>query len=197
VHGKGSLLGKMPGYDEQKFANLKLLFGYMYAQPGKKLIFMGGEFGQWLEWNHDESLEWHLLAYLPHIGLQRWVEDLNRVYRQEKALSEMDFKSGGFTWIDANDVEHSTLSLLRRAKMPDEVILATFNFTPVPLFNYRIGAPFGGEWIEILNSDAKEYAGSGYGNKGKVIAELKPFHGQPFSINLTLPPLGAVYFKHK
>ncbi len=197
VHGKGSLLAKMPGPDDQKFANLKLLLGYMYAQPGKKLLFMGGEFGQWKEWNHDDSLEWHLLAYPQHAGVQKWLEDLNRVYRQEKALYELDFDPAGFTWIDANDVEHSTLSFLRRGHMPEEVILAVFNFTPVPLFNYRVGAPLEGEWQEILNSDAKEYNGNGYGNKGKAVAELKPFHGQPFSMNLTLPPLGAIYFKHR
>ena len=136
-------------------------------------------------------------AYPPHAGLQKWVEDLNRLYRTEKALSELDFDPAGFKWIDANDVEQSTLSLLRFARMPDEVILAVFNFTPVPLFNYRVGAPFGGEWKEILNSDAREYGGSGFGNQGRALAELKPFHGQPFSLSLTLPPLSALFFKHK
>jgi 1,4-alpha-glucan branching enzyme len=169
----------------------------MFAQPGKKLLFMGGEFGQWHEWDHDKSLDWHLLAYSPHANLQKWVEDLNRVYRMEKALSEQDFDPAGFRWIDANDVEHSTLSFMRMARLPGEVILAVFNFTPVPLFNYRIGAPYGGEWREILNSDAREYGGNGYGNQGKSMAEPRPFHGQPFSLNLTLPPLSAVFFKHK
>jgi 1,4-alpha-glucan branching enzyme len=197
VHSKGSLLRKMPGSDQQKFANLRLLFGYMYAQPGKKLLFMGDEFGQWKEWDHDSSIEWHLLARAPHTGIQKWVEDLNRTYRTEKALSELDFDPGGFQWIDANDVEHSTLSLLRRGRMPDEVILAVFNFTPVLQRNYRVGAPFGGQWREILNSDGKEYGGSGSGNEGMVVAEYKPYHGQPFSLNLTLPPLGALFFKHK
>jgi 1,4-alpha-glucan branching enzyme len=197
VHGKSSLLGKMPGYDEDKFANLRLLFGYMYAQPGKKLLFMGGEFGQWREWDHDSSLDWHLLAYHPHQGIQKWIEDLNRTYRTQKALSELDTEPSGFLWIDANDLEHSTLSFLRRARMPDEVILAVFNFTPVPLFNYQVGAPFGGEWEEILNSDAREYGGKGYGNMGRVTAEFKPLHGQPFRLNLTLPPLGTIFFKHK
>lgn len=197
VHGKGSLIGRMPGSDSQKFASLRLLFGYMYAQPGKKLIFMGGELAQWREWDHDQSLEWHLLAYSPHQGVQKWLGDLNRVYRTEKALFEKDFDVSGFSWIDVTDVEHSTISLMRKGRMPDEVVLAVFNFTPVPLFNYRIGAPFKGAWKEILNSDAKEYGGEGYGNQGKVVTESKPFHGQPFSLNLTLPPLGVVFFKHE
>ena len=197
VHGKGSLLAKMPGPDEQKFANLRLLLGYMYAQPGKKLLFMGGEFGQWREWDHDSSLDWHLLEYAPHTGLQKWVEDLNRVYRMEKSLSEQDYELTGFSWIDVNDVDNSILSLMRRARFPDDVILAVFNFTPVPRFNYRVGAPFGGEWREILNSDAGEYGGFGYGNAGMAVAEQVPFHGQPFSLDITLPPLGAVFFKHR
>jgi 1,4-alpha-glucan branching enzyme len=197
VHGKSSLIGKMPGPDEQKFANLRVLLGYMYAQPGKKLLFMGGEFGQWREWNHDESLDWHLLNYPNHANLQKWVEDLNRLYRTEKALSELDFDPKGFSWIDANDVEHSTFSMLRKSHVPGEDILAAFNFTPVARFNYRIGAPYGGEWKEILNSDAKEYGGSGFGNQGRAIAELQPYHGQPYSLNLVLPPLGAIFFKHR
>jgi 1,4-alpha-glucan branching enzyme len=196
VHGKSSLLGKMPGNDEQKFANLRLLFGYMYAQPGKKLLFMGDEIGQWKEWDHDSSIEWHLLAYANHAGVQKWVQDLNRLYFTEKALSELDFDPGGFQWIDANDVEHSTISLLRRGRMPDEVILMIFNFTPVIQRNYRVGAPFGGQWREILNSDAKDYGGGGIGNAGMTMAEPKPYHGQPFSLNLILPPLGALFFKH-
>jgi 1,4-alpha-glucan branching enzyme len=196
VHGKGSLLGKMPGNNEQKFANLRVLLGYMYAQPGKKLLFMGGEFGQWREWNHDESLDWHLLDYPNHINLQKWVEDLNRLYSSEKALSELDFDPKGFIWIDANDVEHSTFSLLRKSNTPGEDILASFNFTPVTRFNYRIGVPYGGEWKEILNSDAREYGGSGCGNQGRSVAESRPYHGLPYSLNLTLPPLGAIFFKH-
>jgi 1,4-alpha-glucan branching enzyme len=197
VHGKGSLMKKIPGYDSEKFANLKALFGYMFVQPGKKLLFMGGEFGQWKEWNHDESLDWNLLNYPPHLGLQKWVEDLNRVYRTERALFEMDFDPSGFSWIDANDFENSTYSLLRWGRMPGEVILAVFNFTPVLRLNYRVGAPYGGEWKEILNSDAREYAGEGYGNQGAAISDQIPYHGQPFSLNLTLPPLAAIYFKHK
>ncbi len=197
VHGKGSLIGKMPGNDEQKFANLRVLLGYMYAQPGKKLLFMGGEFGQWREWDHDESLDWHLLSYPNHANLQKWVEDLNRLYRTEKALCELDFDPKGFLWIDANDVEHSTFSLLRKSRVPGEEILAAFNFTPVPRFNYRIGAPYGGEWKEMLNSDAREYGGTGYGNQGAAMAELQPYHSFPYSLNLTLPPLAAIFFKHR
>jgi 1,4-alpha-glucan branching enzyme len=196
VHGKGSLIAKMPGNDEQKFANLRALLGYMYAQPGKKLLFMGSEFGQWREWNHDESLDWHLLNYPSHANLQKWVEDLNWLYRTEKALCELDFDPKGFLWIDANDVEHSTFSFLRKSQVPGEEVLAAFNFTSVPRFNYRIGAPYGGDWKEILNSDAREYGGAGYGNQGKATAELSPYHGLPYSLNLTLPPLGAIFFKH-
>ncbi len=197
VHGKGSLLSKMPGSNDQKFANLKLLFGYMYAQPGKKLLFMGGEFGQWREWNHDESLDWNLLEFAPHRNLQKWVADLNRTYRSEKSLSEMDFEPGGFRWVDANDYENSVLSLLRWSRSAGEVILAIFNFTPVLRATYRVGVPFGGEWKEILNSDASDYGGNGYGNKGLAVADQSPLHGQPFSLNLTLPPLGALFFRHK
>jgi 1,4-alpha-glucan branching enzyme len=197
VHGKSSLIGKMPGNDNQKFDNLRLLFGYMFAQPGKKLLFMGSEFGQWNEWNHDESLDWHLLSYAPHSNLQEWVSDLNLKYREEKALHELDCEPAGFGWIDCTDIEHSTLSILRKSQTPGEEIIIALNFTPIPRFNYRIGAPFNGEWIEILNSDAKEYGGNGYGNQGKVMAESRPFHGQPCSLNLTLPPLSAVFLKHK
>jgi 1,4-alpha-glucan branching enzyme len=195
VHGKGSLLAKMPGFDEWKFANLRLLFAYMFAQPGKKLIFMGSEFGQWREWDHDQSLDWHLLNYAPHRGIQKWIEDLNHVYRKEKALFELDFNYSGFNWIDVTDVEHSIISLIRRGRMTSDVILSVFNFTSVPRFNYRIGVPGAGEWKELLNSDANEYGGLGYGNMGKTVAENKPFHGQPFSLNLTLPPMGAIFFK--
>jgi 1,4-alpha-glucan branching enzyme len=197
VHGKGSLLARMPGSNEQKFSSLRLLLGYMYAQPGKKLLFMGGEFGQWSEWDHDRSLDWHLLAYAPHSGLKKWVGDLNRFYRTERALFELDYSQEGFSWIDANDVEHSTFSFLRRSRLPDEVVLVVFNFIPVRQTNYRVGAPFGGEWIEVLNSDGAEYGGSGAGNMGKVSAEEQAFHGQPYSLVLTLPPLSVLFFKHR
>jgi len=197
VHGKGSLIGKMPGDDWQKFANLRLLYGYMYAQPGKKLLFMGSEIGQWREWAHDESLEWHLLDYLPHSGLQRWVSDLNKLYRSQPALHELDFDSAGFEWVDCNDVEAGVISLLRKGRSPDDVVLVVCNFTPVPRFNYRIGVPFMGFWQEMLNSDAKEYGGSGQGNMGGIEAAPILLHGRPCSVTLTVPPLGAVYFRYR
>jgi 1,4-alpha-glucan branching enzyme len=193
VHGKGSLLGKMPGDEWQKFANLRLLLGYMYAQPGKKLLFMGGEFGQWREWVHDESLEWHLLQYAPHSGLQKWVSDLNHVYRSQPALYELDFDQAGFEWIDCNDVEHSVVSLIRKGRSRNDIIAVVCNFTPVTHSNYRIGVPQPGFWTELLNSDAKEYGGSNQGNLGGVKAALIPFHGRPYSLTITLPPLAAVF----
>jgi len=195
VHGKGSLLGKMPGDDWQKFANLRLLYGYMYTQPGKKLLFMGGEFGQWREWNHDESLDWHLCQYPPHAGLQRWMQDLNRLYRGEPALHELDMQPSGFEWIDCNDAPASVVSCLRKGKSTDDLVLVVCNFTPVPRLNYRVGAPRNGFWHEVRNSDAQDYGGSGYGNMGGVEAAPVPWHGQPYSLNLTLPPLAAVFFK--
>jgi 1,4-alpha-glucan branching enzyme len=195
VHGKGSLLGKMPGDDWQKFANLRLLFGHMYAQPAKKLLFMGGEFGQWREWYHEESLDWHLLEFPSHAGLQRWVEELNRTYRTEKALYELDFDPAGFEWIDCNDTQQSTLSLFRKSRSTSEIILVVLNFTPTPRYNYQVGAPRGGLWQEILNSDAEEYGGSGHGNFGEIEAVPIEVHGRPYSLKLTLPPLGAVFFK--
>jgi 1,4-alpha-glucan branching enzyme len=195
VHGKGSLLGKMPGDDWQKFANLRLLLGYMYAQPGKKLLFMGGEFGQWREWVHDDSLEWHLLQYPPHSGLQQWVSDLNRVYRSHPALYQVDFDPAGFEWIDCNDVENSVISLIRKGRSRDDAIAVVCNFTPVTHFNYRIGVPQPGLWREILNSDAREYGGSGQGNLGGVEAALNPCHGRAYSLTITLPPLTAVFLQ--
>jgi 1,4-alpha-glucan branching enzyme len=194
VYGKGSLLAKMPGDDWQKFANLRLLLGYMYGQPGKKLLFMGGEFGQWSEWYHEASLDWHLLDYPRHVALQRWVEDLNRLYRREPALFTQDFSPGGFEWIDCNDVEQSVITFLRKGR-EGEVILVACNFTPVPRHNYRVGVPTGGFWQEILNSDALEYGGSGHGNLGGMEATPIPCHGRLHSLNLTLPPLGVVFFK--
>ena len=195
VHGKSSLLGKMPGDDWQKFANLRLLFGYMYAQPGKKLIFMGGEFGQWQEWNHDRSLDWNLLDYPLHSGLQHWVKDLNRLYQNETALHELDFDPRGFEWIDCNDSQQGTISLIRKGHSTDEMLIIACNFTPVPRSNYRVGAPKGGFWREILNSDAQEYGGSGLGNMSGIEADPVSFHGRPYSLNLMLPPLAIAYFK--
>ena len=195
VHGKGSLVGKMPGDEWQRFANLRLLFGYMFGQPGKKLLFMGDEFGQVREWAHDSSLEWDVLQYPVHHGMQNWVEQLNRVYRAEAALHELDTDPKGFEWIDCNDNAASTLSLLRKGSSSREKIVVVYNFTPVPRLTYRLGVPSGGYWREILNSDGKEYGGSGMGNLGGVTAEEGPVHGRPYSLNLTLPPLSAVFLK--
>lgn len=195
VHGKGSLLGKMPGDDWQKFANLRLLLGYMYAQSGKKLLFMGGEIGQWQEWHHDESLDWPLLQDAPHAGVQRWVQDLNRCYRGELALHELDTDPAGFEWIDAGDVESSIICFLRKGHSSHDTVLVVCNFTPVPRHYYRVGVPRGGSWIELLNSDAHEYGGSGQGNFGGVWAAPVRFHGRPYSLTITLPPLGVVFFK--
>jgi 1,4-alpha-glucan branching enzyme len=195
VHGKGSLINKMPGDDWRKFANLRLLFGYMFAQPGKKLLFMGGEFGQWREWNHDGGLDWHLLGSTPHAALQRWVADLNAAYRNIPAFYELDTDPGGFEWIDCCDTEQSVVTLLRRSKSdPDRILVGAFNFTPVPRFNYQFGVPAGGRWREVLNSDAVWYGGSGQGNLGGVDAAPIPLHGRTHSIVATLPPLGAVFF---
>jgi len=195
VHGKGSLLGKMTGDDWQKFANLRTLYGYMFAQPAKKLLFMGGEIGQWSEWDHESSVEWHLAEYPLHAGLQLWVTDLNRLYRNEPALHEVDFSAEGFEWIDCGDSDQSVVSLLRWGKSGDSVVMVASNFTPVPRHNYRVGVPFKGKWEEILNSDGKDYGGSGQGNMGGVEAVPIPFHGRPYSVNLTLPPLSTVFFK--
>jgi 1,4-alpha-glucan branching enzyme len=197
VYGKGSLLEKMAGDDWQKFANLRALYGYMYAQPAKKLLFMGGEFAQRGEWVHDASLDWELLDYPAHAGVQHWVRDLNRFYRAEPALHEFDCESAGFEWIDCGDADSSVVSLIRKGKSTPTLVLAVCNFTPVPRKNYRIGAPQGGFWREELNSDGKEYGGSGLGNSGGVEAEPKSQHGRPFSLTLTLPPLAALFFTKK
>ena len=195
VHGKGSLLNKMPGDEWQKFANLRLLFAYMYAQPGKKLLFMGDEFGQGSEWSHDRSLDWWVLQYPVHQGLQKWVRDLNHLIRTEKALHELDSEPAGFEWVDCNDAPMSVISLLRKGKSPRDTVLVACNFTPVPREKYRVGVPSGGYWKELLNSDGGEYAGSGLGNGGGVTAENVKQHGRPFSLELTLPPLAAVFFR--
>jgi 1,4-alpha-glucan branching enzyme len=195
VHGKGSLLGKMPGDEWQKFANLRALFGYMFAQPAKKLVFMGGEFGQWSELYHEKSLDWHLLQYEPHAGLQKWVQDLNWFYRLEPALHELDFSPAGFEWIDCNDSDSSVVSLLRKGHSTDDLVMAVCNFTPVPRLNYRVGAPRGGFWKEVLNSDAPIYGGSGMGNMGGAEAAPLSLHGRSHMLTLTLPPLSAVFLK--
>jgi 1,4-alpha-glucan branching enzyme len=195
VHGKGSLLSRMPGDDWQKFANLRLLFGYQYAHPGKKLLFMGGEFGQWREWNHDQSLDWHLLEHAPHQGVHRWLQDLNRFYRAEPALFRRDFDAGGFEWVDLHDWEQSAVSFLRKGDAADDMVLVVCNFTPVPRANYRVGVPCGGFWREVLNSDASIYGGSGQGNLGGIDAVPVPTHGRSHSLYLTLPPLGVIFLK--
>jgi 1,4-alpha-glucan branching enzyme len=195
VHGKGSLIQKMAGDEWQKFANLRLLFGYMFAQPGKKLLFMGDDFGQEREWGHDMGLEWQVLQYPFHSGVLSWVEQLNRLYASEPALHELDTDPQGFDWIDCNDSVASTISLLRKGKSSKQQVVVVCNFTPVPRIGYRLGVPAGGFWRELLNSDAKEYGGSGMGNFGGVLAEKQEVHGRPYSLNLTLPPLAAVYLK--
>jgi len=195
VHGKGSLLGKMPGDDWKKFANLRLLLGYMYAHPGKKLLFMGGEFGQWSEWNHDAGLDWHLTEYENHRQLQRWLEDVNKLYREEPSLHGLDANPAGFAWVDFRDWENSAISFLRKGDAPGGEILVICNFTPVPRHNYRIGVPESGFWKEILNSDAKNYGGSGQGNFGGVETTPVPYHGYDQSISLVLPPLSVTFFK--
>ncbi len=197
VHGKGSLIGRMPGDDWQKFANLRLLFGCMFAQAGKKLLFMGGEFGQYREWNHDASLDWHLTSQPFHGGLQKWVADLNRVYQTAPAMHQLDCDASGFHWIDCNDAEQSTIAFARRGRSGAPPLMAAFNFTPVPRYNYRLGVPGGGFWRELLNSDASIYGGSGQGNLGGVRAVPVPLHGHRHSITITVPPLGMVMFQNE
>ena len=195
VYEKGSLLGKMPGDDWQKFANLRLLLGYMYAQPGKKLLFMGGEFGQRGEWSHDRSLEWQLLEHPPHQGLQHWIQDLNRLYREEPALHLLDCRPSGFEWIDCHDADGSIVSFMRRGESRHQAVIMVFNFTPVPRHDYSIGVPHSGFWQEILNSDAELYGGSGQGNLGGLETVPVPVHGKSCSLTLTLPPLAALFLR--
>jgi 1,4-alpha-glucan branching enzyme len=194
VYGKRSLLDKMPGDDWQRFANLRLLLGYMWTHPGKKLLFMGGEFAQGREWNHDQSLDWHLLDYPPHRQVQQWVRDLNRLYRDEPALHAADCSAEGFEWIDTGDAAQSVLSFLRRGGSGATIVVAC-NFTPLPRYNYRVGVPGGGFWRELLNSDATGYGGSGQGNLGGLDAAPIPAAGRHHSLNATLPPLSIVVFK--
>ncbi|MFP4368369.1 MAG: 1,4-alpha-glucan branching protein GlgB [Candidatus Kapaibacterium sp.] len=194
VHGKGSLINKMPGDNWQKFANQRLLFGYMYSHPGKKLHFMGMELGQWREWNHDESLDWHLLDSPHHVGLNNWIKDLNRVYKTNPAFYENDFSEEGFKWIDANDSHNSILSYIRYGKEKKQSVFVIMNCTPIPRHNYRIGVPEEGKYKEILNSDAEYYGGSGQGNFGGIESHPVPYHGEEQSILITVPPLGIVMF---
>jgi 1,4-alpha-glucan branching enzyme len=195
VHGKGSMFEKMPGDDWQRAAGLRTLYGFMYAHPGKKLMFMGMEFGQGGEWNYDNSLSWHLLEFPMHSGISQFVKDLNRVYASEPALHQIDFDPAGFQWIDCNDSENSVISFIRRAKDPDDLVVAVLNFTPVPREGYRIGVPVDGGYTELLNSDAEAYGGSNCGNAGAIFTEPIASHGQAQSLNLTLPPLGCLLLK--
>ncbi|MCX5718258.1 MAG: 1,4-alpha-glucan branching protein GlgB [Nitrospirae bacterium] len=195
VHGKSSMLGKMPGDMWQKFANLRLLYGFMYGHPGKKLFFMGGEFGQWDEWDFDHSLDWHLLQYEPHKKLRHYIRDLNRLYKTEPPLYEVDFSYSGFEWIDFHDTEQSVISFIRKGQKADNFLVVVCNFTPAPRYNYRIGVPEAGLYKESLNSDSAEYWGSGMGNANGVLSENIPWNGNPYSISITLPPLAVVVFK--
>ena len=194
VHGKGSLIAKMAGDDWQKRANLRLLYCNQWSLSGKKLLFMGGEFGQWREWSHESSLDWHLTADPGHGGLQRLVADLNHLYRRERAMHELDAEPAGFEWIDANDSNQSVLSYLRKGR-DGAPVLAVLNYTPVVRAGYRVGVPRGGEWRELLNSDAVAYGGTGIGNHGAVHAQKVPSHGREQSLELRLPPLGALFLK--
>ena len=197
VHGKGSLANKMPGDDWRRLANLRLLLSYQFNHPGKKLLFMGCEFAQWVEWNHDRPLNWELTQWERHNGVQRMVGDLNRVYRAERALHYYDFDPKGFEWIDCNDWEQSILGFIRKGPREDERVLVVLNFTPQPRSGYRIGVPLAGFWEEIFNSDGKEYGGSGVGNSGGMLTEDKEWHGHKQSLLVTMPPLAAVLFKYR
>jgi 1,4-alpha-glucan branching enzyme len=195
VHGKGSLMDQVPGDLWQKFANLRLLYGYMWTHPGKKLLFMGGEFGQWREWNYDESLQWDLLQWGSHQGLQKFVRDVNHLMQAESALHEVDFEGSGFEWIDCNNYDESVLMYIRKARDPRDYLVVAANFTPVPRTMHRIGLPEKTWLREVLNSDSSYYGGSNLGNAMGLHAEDVPWHGRPYSASLTLPPLGVVVFK--
>jgi 1,4-alpha-glucan branching enzyme len=195
VHGKGALAGKMPGDEWQRFANLRLLYGYMWSHPGKKLLFMGGEFGQYREWSHESSLEWHVLEYPHHRGVQALVSDLNRLYRSEPALHQQDCEPQGFQWVDHQDWENSVISFLRVGRNSGETVLVVCNFTPVVRRGYAVGVPHGGYWRELLNTDAEAYGGSGVGNMGGAEARAEARHGRDWSLALTLPPLAAIWLK--
>ena len=197
VHGKGAMLSKMPGDMWQQFANLRLLCAYMYAHPGKKLTFMGMEFGQWREWQHDESLDWHLLQYDSHSGLQRLVRDLNEMLKGFGCLHQIDFSWEGFEWIDLNDWENSMMFTLRKGLDPDDLLVCGFNFTPIPRENYRIGVPRPGVYEEVLNTDAAIYGGSGIGNSRYIQCEPREWQSREHSIPVVVPPLGAVYFRFR
>jgi 1,4-alpha-glucan branching enzyme len=193
VHGKGSLLNKMPGDRWQKFANLRSLYAYMWAHPGKKLLFMGGELAEWEEWNYDSSLHWNLLEYSEHAGMHALVRDLNRIYRTQPALYEVDFDPSGFRWLEPNDAQNNVLAFARLDADGEKPVVCVLNLSPVPRYDYRVGMPTCCRWRELVNTDSSFYGGSGVGNMGGVEAEAVPWHDQPFSAELTLPPLGAVW----
>jgi 1,4-alpha-glucan branching enzyme len=195
VHGKCSLLSQMPGDHWQKFANLRLLFGYQYTQPGKKLLFMGGEIGQWLEWNHDAQLDWPLRDHDSHEGIRRLVRDLNGLYRNEPALYERDMTGDGFRWISCDDWQNSVYAYVRQGKEPHERVVVVINFTPVPRYNYRVGVPTAGFYVERINTDSSLYGGSNVGNVGGVYSQPGSCHGESQFISLTLPPLGMLVLK--
>ncbi|MEJ8757291.1 1,4-alpha-glucan branching protein GlgB [Pontibacter sp. H259] len=195
VHGKGSLIRKMPGDEWQQFANLRALYSYMYAHPGTKLMFMGGELAQSIEWNHDSSLDWHLLQFNYHSGVQRLLQDLNKLYQQEPGLYELGFESNGFEWVDFQDAHNSVVSFLRKGNEAKNDILIVCNFTPIVHNHYRLGVPAGGEWEQIFNSDDEKYGGSNVQNSEPLHASEEPSHGRNFSLELKLPPLAVVYFK--
>jgi 1,4-alpha-glucan branching enzyme len=195
VHGKGSMLDKMPGDRWQKFANLRALYSYMWAHPGKKLLFMGGEIGQWREWKHDESLDWHLLGERDHRGLNRLVRDLNTLYKENQALFDQDDHAQGFCWLDGNSSDDNTLAFFRQSRSAGPRIAVLCNFSPVPRKGYRVGLPSSGPWTELLNSDADIYGGSNAGNGAGLKVEERPWQGQPYSVELTLPPLGVLWLK--
>jgi 1,4-alpha-glucan branching enzyme len=195
VHGKGSMVGKMAGDDWQKFAMLRALYAFLMTHPGKKLMFMGDEIGQWHEWNHDRGLDWDVTKYPPHAGVQRLLRDLHVVYRREPALHQVDFEPAGFQWIDANDNENSVFSFIRRARNPRDFTMTVLNFTPVVRRGYRVGLPEPGFYRELVNTDSEAYWGSNVGNVGGVASEEVPAHGQPHSLNLVLPPLSGLILK--
>jgi 1,4-alpha-glucan branching enzyme len=197
VYGKGSLITKMPGDNWQRFANLRAYFGFMWAHPGKKLVFMGAEIAQWREWNHDAEIDWNLADNPAHAGIRRLVRDLNRIYANEPALFERDSDSGGFRWIVGDDRENSVFAFLRIGTSGERPVLAICNMTPVPRYHYRVGVPVAGEWREILNTDAAEYGGSNLGNGGVSQTVSAPSHGQPQSLDLLLPPLATLYLHSK
>jgi 1,4-alpha-glucan branching enzyme len=197
VYGKGSLIGKMRGDEWQRFANLRLLFTYMYTHPGTKLVFMGGEFGQLREWNFQQSLDWHLLQLAPHKGLNECVKTLNATLKSQPALHDYNFSPDGFGWIDAQDRDNSIVAYMRKGLNPSDTVVVVLNMTPTPQSNYRIGVPSLGQWEEIFNSDAGDFYGSGISNGQSITAEAEKWHNQPQSVVLTIPPLAGIILKRK